>query len=106
MSKNSGNKIKVGDRVQLTAKSHTWHTKHIVEGYTIPTLMEIPKYHYEEVACLLGSKARRTKLKGTVVNYGAPDDAFKNKRNFVKVEFQWKDLCVDFYCSENELKRL
>lgn len=99
------NKIKIGDRVQLKAKAHSWHTKHIVEGYAIPG-GEIAKYHYEEVACLLGSKARRSKLKGTVVNYGAPDDEFKSTRSFVHVEFDWKGLKCDFYCSENELKRL
>lgn len=30
----------------------------------------------------------RTKLKGTVLSYGSTDDAFKHKRNFVRVEFQ------------------
>lgn len=97
------NKIKIGDRVQLTAKCHTWHAQHIVEGYQVKG--EFQKKNYEEIACILGSKARRSKLKGTAVNYGASDELFK-KRNFVRVEFQWKDLKCDFYCSEKDLKRL
>jgi hypothetical protein len=101
------NKIKIGDRVQLTAKMHTWHAEFTVANYTRPgEPFVLPKEYYEEIACILGSKARRTKLKGTVTEYGATDDAFKNKRNFVKVDFNWKGLKVGFYCSENDLKRL
>ena len=98
------NKIKIGDRVQLKAKAHSWHTEHIVDCFARPS-GEIPKKYYEEVACLLGSKARRSKLKGTVTNYGAEDDAFKN-RKFVHVEFEWHDFKASFYCSEEDLKRL
>jgi len=98
------NKIKIGDRVQLTAKCHTWHTEHLVETHTFDG--KIGKNLYEDAALLLGSKARRTKLKGTALNYGAEDNDFKDKRKFVNVEFQWKNLKTNFYCSEKDLKKL
>lgn len=98
------NKLKVGDRVQLTAKAHSWHTEHLVETHSMNE--KIPKDLYEDAALLLGSKARRTKLKGTVIGFGAEDDAFKYKRNFVHVEFQWKGLKTTMYESEKSLKKL
>ena len=100
------NKIKIGDRVQLKTKTHTWHAKHINDVYLRYTQSEFDKENFEEIACLLGSKARRTKLKGTAIGYGATDDDFKNKRNYVRVKFNWKGLTVEFYCSELDLKRL
>lgn len=99
------NKIKIGDRVQLTAKCHSWHTEHIVDSYQARG--EFQKRDYQQIAMLLLSKARRVKLKGDVINYGAEDDMyFKGKRNFVNVRFQYKDMTLDMYCSEKELKRL
>lgn len=100
------NKVKIGDRVQLKAKAHTWHTKTIIDMYTYPDSNTFHKRDFEEIACLLGSKARRTKLKGTAIQYGAEDDEFNNDRNVVLVEFNWKGLKVDFYVSEKDLKRL
>lgn len=97
---------KLGDRVQLKAKAHNWHTKHIVEVFEVPGRHEFQKKNYEEIALLLGSKARRTKLKGTVKGFGMGDDEFKDRRPYVFVEFKWKDMVCDFYCSEHELKRL
>lgn len=100
------NKVKIGDRVQLTAKMHSWHVQHFNEMFLSPGNRELEKADYQEAALLYGSKSRRTKLKGTVVSYGSSDDNFKHKRNFVRVEFQWKGLKCDFYCSEKDLKRL
>jgi hypothetical protein len=100
------NKVKIGDRVQLTAKAHTWHVKHLNDNFLRPGSTELEKENYEEAALLYGSKSRRTKLKGTAVNYGAPDSDFKCKRAYIRVEFQWNGLKCDFYCSEKDLKRL
>lgn len=98
--------LKTGKRVQLKTKAHSFHTKHIVNFFTTSSQPEFTKDSYEEIALLLGSKARRTKLKGTVVGYGASDDDFKDGRPFLLVEFQWKGLTTEFYCSEKDLKKL
>lgn len=100
------NKIKIADRVQLKSKCHSWHIKYLIDNFLRPGSTEFEKQNFEEIALLLGSKSRRTKLKGKVVSYGAADDEFKGKRNFVLVVFQWKDLNCNFYCSEKDLKRL
>lgn len=106
------NKVKIGDRVQLKAKAHTWHTRTIIDMYKrrgsdeYGETVVFDKSDFEEIACLLGSKARRTKLKGIAVNYGSDDDEFQNTRKVVRIEFNWKGLKVDFYCSEKDLKRL
>lgn len=96
--------IRPGDRVQLSAKTHSWHTEHMVDCYQAGG--EFQKENYEEIAMLLLSKARRAKLKGTVLNYGADDDEFKNKRKFVNVKFEYKDMHVTMYCSQKDLKKL
>ncbi len=98
------NKIKIGDKVQYKTKAHASMTDHIVDFFRVG--MKFKKKDYEEIAMLLLSKARRAKLKGKVIGYGASDEEFKNKRKFVKVEFYYKDMKTDFYCSENELKRI
>jgi hypothetical protein len=90
-------KFELGDKVQLKTKCHTWHVKHLVDCFTTDSQPEFEKENYEEVACLLGSKARRTKLKGIVDGYG--DDC-------VHVTFQWKDLCCAFYVEPKDLKKL
>src|ERR1700690_1826305 len=106
------NKVKIGDRVQLKAKAHTWHATTIIDMYQRRGSGEFEgtsifdKTDFEEIACILGSKARRTKLKGTAVNYGSDDDEFNNTRKVVRIEFNWNGLKVDFYCSEKDLKRL
>jgi len=100
------NKLKPGDKVQLTAKCHSWHTEHIVEVFETPSTREFRKEYYEEIAMWLLSKARRVKLKGLVVGYGAQDDDFKDKRNFVRVELFYKDMSLDTYFSEKDLKKL
>lgn len=99
------NKFKVNDKVILNEKSLTWHVDHLVDCYTVPSeLRKFPKYSYEEVAALLLAKANRSKLRGVVIGYGAQDDDFKDKRNFVKVDFNYKGLKVDFYCSEKDIR--
>lgn len=98
------NKIKIGDKVQLTAKCHSWHADTAFEMYECQGKVR-PK-DYEEIAMLLLSKGRRAKLKGKVINYGAEDEDFKNKRKYVNVEFQYKDMILDMYCSEKDLKKL
>lgn len=98
------NKLKIGDKVQLSAKNHTWNTEHIVECYT--SRGEFAKKDYEEIAMLLLSKARRVKLKGKVINYGATDDDYKHLRKYVNVEFSYKDMKLEMYCSEKDLRKL
>lgn len=100
------NKLKIGDKVQLKAKSHTWHTENINMVFLKPSSSEFEKENYEEIALLLLSKARRAKLKGKVLNYGATDGDYKDGRQYVRVEFSYKGMKTDFYCSENELKRI
>lgn len=100
------NKLKVGDRVQLKAKNHSWYTEHMIEMYENPGTHEFKRANYEEIAMILLSKARRTKLKGVVINYGAGDDEFKGKRKFVRVQFFYKDMTTDFYVSEKDVKKL
>lgn len=99
------NKLKIGDRVQLKASAHSWHTEHIVDCFENPNSGEFKKKDYEEIAMLLLSKARRVKLKGKVLNYGSNDQDLKDKY-YVRVEFYYKDMKTSFYCSENELKRI
>ena len=96
---------KLEDRVILNEKTHTWHVKHIVDCFAVPGSDEFHKDYFEEIACLLGSKARRSKLRGVIKGFGAQDDDFKDKRPFVFVEFQWKGLKADFYCSEKDLRK-
>lgn len=96
--------IKVGAKVQLKAKAHSWHTDNIVDCFQVHG--KFKKKDYQDIVILLLSKARRAKLKGEVVGYGAQDDDFKDKRPFVKVVFKYKDMVTDFYCSEADLKRL
>ena len=98
------NKLKLDQKVILNEKAHSWHTKHINDCYLVPSQKEYKKDYYEDIACLLGSKAKRSKLRGIVKGFGCGDDEFKGKRNFVLVEFKWKGLKVDFYCSENDLR--
>lgn len=98
------NKLKIGDKVQLTAKSHSWHTNYIIDVFQIGNRFE--KRNFEEIAMLLLSKSRRVKLKGHVLGYGSNDKNFKNKRNYVFVEFYYKDMICDFYCSEGDLKKI
>lgn len=96
--------IRPGDRVQLKAKTHTWHATYMPEMCSVSGKFELKDLN--EIVCILGSKATRAKLKGTVVGYGAEDDAFNNKRKFVRVEFQWKNFKAGFYCSQKDLKKL
>lgn len=98
------NKLKIGDKVQLKAKCHSWHTNHIIDVFQLDN--KFHKQHWEEISLLLLSKLKRAKLKGEVVSYGSEDDEFKNKRKVVLVEFYYKDMFCDFYCSEKDLKRL
>lgn len=98
------NKLKPGDKVQLTAKTHSWYTEHIVESYQVRG--EFQKENYREIAMLLESKAKRVKLKGIVLDYGAEDDLFDDKRKNVYVEFYYKDMCLNSYFSEKDLKKL
>lgn len=100
------NKLKPGDKVQLKAKTHSWYAGHTVESYRVGTHGEFEKRSYEEIAMLLLSKARRVKLKGIVLDYGAHDNDFKDQRNFVHVELYYKDMSMDTYFSEKDLKKL
>ena len=96
---------KLEDRVILNEKAHTWHTTHINDMFLIPGTKEVQKKDYEEIACLLGSKSKRSKLRGVVKGFGCGDDDFKDRRPVVFVEFQWKGLKADFYCSEKDLRK-
>ncbi len=96
------NNINPGDKVQLTAKAHAWHTEHIVDVFNYKG--EFQRRDYEEIAMLLLSKARRIKLKGLVIGYGAEDETRKKK--YLLVEFYYKDMTVNFYCDEKDLKGL
>lgn len=98
------NKIKIGDKVQYTTKAHASMTEHTIDYFRVGNRFK--KEDYEEIAMLLLSKARRAKLKGKAIGYGSTDDDFKNKRKFVRVEFKYKDMKTEFYCSENELRKL
>lgn len=98
------NKLKPGDKVQLTARTHSWYTEHIVECYKSGD--EFQKKDYREIAMLLESKAKRVKLKGIVLDYGAEDDLFQNKRRNVQVELYYKDMSLTSYFSEKDLKKL
>lgn len=97
------NKLKINDKVQLTAKCHSWHTSHIIDTCSIHN--RFSKNDYEEIAMLLLSKARRVKLKGKILNYGSEED-INRKLKFVNVEFSYKDMTTSFYCSESDLKKL
>lgn len=99
------NKIKPGDRVQLTSEAHSWQAEHIVSVFENPLKHEFERKDYEDIAMLLLSKARRIKLKGKVLGYGA-EDGGKSTRKFLHVEFYYKDMKQKFYCSRDELKKL
>ena len=73
--------------------------------YLRPGSTEVEKKNYEEIACLLGSKAKRSKLRGVVRGFGCGDSDFKDRRPFVFVVFNWKGLKADFYCSEKDLRK-
>lgn len=96
------NKFNPGDKVQLTAKAHAWHTENIIDNFKIGDKFQ--REDYQEIATLLLSKARRVKLNGLVVGYGAEDETQKKK--YLLVEFYYKDMAVNFYCDEKELKGL
>lgn len=97
------NQLNPGDKVQLTAKAHAWHTEHIVDVFKCGD--EFQRKDYEEIAMILLSKARRVKLKGLVVGYGAEESNSKQKK-YLLVEFFYKDMSTEFYCSESDLKGL
>jgi len=100
------NKLKIGNKVQLSTKSHKWHVEHINQVFLRPSSSEFEKENYEDISILLLSKARKAKLQGKVVSYGSTDDDYKDGRQYVKVVFKYKGMTTDFYCSENELKRI
>ena len=98
------NRLKLGDKVVLTSKAHKWHVDYLVEGFTIHN--KIPERHWKDVVCILGSKVMKVPLKGKVTGYGANDEEYKDNRNFVKVNFSWRNFNTWGYFSEKDVRKV
>ena len=92
------NKVKVGQRVEVSKEALDWFVNHLVwcHGQTVKddrsyseNEKEIKPTEFNDVYALLHYHLNNKKVRGTATHYGAEDDNFDFKRKNVYVEMDF-----------------
>lgn len=115
-TKGRNNKLKIGDKIQLTKEMTEWYVKNVNWSYLVPGDTEIQTKDCSSVAGFYHSFLTNSPIKGEVTGYGANDSGpkykggedwinFKDKK-VIRVTLKLKYSNYETYVSERHLRKI